>query len=41
MKLSYLCNVLANGEWEGRRSSLKYFHLERNYFPLEFVMILF
>ena len=39
--LNYLCNLLANGEWEGRRSSLKYFDLERNYFTLECFLILF
>ena len=32
--------MLADGEREGRRSSLKYFDLERNYFPLECAMIL-
>ena len=39
--LNYLCNLLANGEWEGRRSSLKYFDLEKNYFTLVYNMLLF
>ena len=39
--LNYLCNLLANGEWEGRRSSLKYFDLEKNYFTLECFLTLF